>query len=134
MNIRNAIFLYLTLLMVTACDTLAVKAEQCDSSIRAYNRMIRWQEYESAEKAVEQAVLGEFRRRLTGKELKVTDYRIKSLTCNAEKGEAEVILEYDYYLPPSTTMKTVEDAQKWHYSKEAAPGGWRVVTPPPEFR
>lgn len=134
MKTKKLIVLGLSLLPLAGCDNLAVKAEQCDSSIRAYNRMVRWQEYEGAEKAVEQAAREEFRRRLTGRELKIADYRIKSLTCDPMKGEADVVIEYDYYLPPSTTLKTVEDQQKWRYSESAVPGGWRVVTPPPEFR
>lgn len=133
MNPFHAPYIFLLFPLIASCGTMAAKREQCEASIRAYNKMIRWKEYDDAEKAVVRENRPEFTRRLEGMKSQIADYRIKSMSCDAEKGEAEALIEYDYFIPPSTTLKTTEDTQKWHYFSTEVPGGWRVVTPLPGF-
>jgi hypothetical protein len=64
----------------------------------------------------------------------VVDYRIKNVVCDPEKRKAEVKAELDYYIMPSTKVKTVVDMQKWRYVEEAEQKGWRLETLLPEFK
>ncbi|SNB47730.1 hypothetical protein SAMN06269301_3222 [Geobacter sp. DSM 9736] len=123
----------LALALLGGCQTISAQKETCETTIRSYNRMVRWQEHESAERAVEEAARAEYRRRLGEKDLRIADYRIKTLTCDTERGEAEATVEYDYYVLPSTTLRTVQDIQKWRYLPNAKQAEWRIQTPPPEF-
>ena len=134
MNMKKSLLLPGLLMLLSGCQHLSTKGDQCEQSIRAYNRMVRWQEYEAAEKAVAPPVVDEYRKTFTAGDLKIADYRIKSLTCDVEKNSAEAVVEIDYYLPPSLSVKTIEDTQKWRHFPDAIPGGGRLVSPPPDLR
>ena len=54
--------------------------------------------------------------------------------CDPEKRKAEVRMELDYYIMPSTTIKTVVDVQQWRYVEEAKHKGWWLETLLPEFK
>jgi hypothetical protein len=43
-------------------------------------------------------------------------------------------VEWDYYLPPSVTVRTVIDPQKWRYVEEEDRRGWILTTLLPEFK
>lgn len=133
MNGVRPLCIFILIPLIASCSTLAARMEQCESSIRAYNKMIRWKEYDDAEKAVVRDSRPGFARKLEGVEAQIADYRIKSISCDAEKGEAAAVVEYDYYTPPSTTLNTAEDTQQWRFFPSEMPGGWRVVSPLPGF-
>jgi hypothetical protein len=77
----------------------------------------------------------EYRKKITeAGEVKVVDYRVKTMECEPVKGEASVMVELDYYRPPSVTVKTVVDNQKWSYEGEKDNRTWRLKTPLPDFR
>ncbi len=108
-----------------------------EQSSKGYNKMIRWNELDKADAIFPpERLREEFREKVReAKGVKVTDFRIKSMECSPEKGEATVIMEIDYYREPSVTLKTVEDRQKWEYvTEENDSGRWRLMTMPPEFK
>ena len=43
-------------------------------------------------------------------------------------------MEWDYYIPPSVKLKTVEDPQKWRYIEKLDKKGWLLKTLLPEFK
>jgi hypothetical protein len=67
-------------------------------------------------------------------QVKVVDYRIKNLECWPKKGTAEVTVEWDYYVPPSVTVKTLTDPQKWQYFEKEDRGEWVLTTLLPVFK
>lgn len=126
----------LLLLPLAACRTLTGAGEEFEKSSKAYNRMLRWQEMDQAAAAfVDKGLRPQFQQQIeAAKGVKVVDYRVKSLECDPEKGEAEVRVEFDYYVPPSTTVKTADDLQKWVYREENGKMVWRLTTLPPAFK
>ncbi len=135
MSISKLIMLLFVLPALAACSSLAVIAMECEKSAKEYNRMLRWQEFDTASIAfVDEPLRNEFQKRIAAlKDVKMADYRVKSLECMPEKGEATVKVEFDYYTPPSMKLKTAEDVQKWIYREGKGKKQWRLTTLLPEF-
>jgi hypothetical protein len=98
--------------------------------------MVRWQEQEQACLLyVDKAIRDEFLTRVAAaKEVKIADYRIKTLECEEDKKNATAMVEMDYYIPPSTKVKTLQDVQKWKYVEDDEVIGWRLISLFPEFK
>jgi hypothetical protein len=98
--------------------------------------MVRWHELDKvAPTFVDQSLREEFEKRATAASgVQVVDYRVRNLECNPVAGTASVTMEWDYYTPPSTKVKTLVDSQKWGYREEAGRGRWELKTLLPEFR
>ncbi len=109
-----------------------------EESSRGYNKMVRWQEQENACLLyVDQSIRDQFLERVkAAKEVKIVDYRIKTLECETDRKHATATVEMDYYIPPSTTVKTLEDVQKWTYVEDEVKDvfGWRLTSLLPEFK
>ena len=135
---RIAIYLLflILLLLPTGCRTTGIALEQFDRSSRDYNRMVRWEEFAMANIAyVDKGIREAYEKRVeAAKGVKVVDFRIVSYECDPVKGTATVDAEFDYYILPSATVKTVRDTQKWVYREGAEGMGWRLTTLLPEFR
>jgi uncharacterized protein YceK len=132
------IALFLALLTLSACSSIKnfTVADEFEKSSRSYNQMLRWHEWGKAALAFPVGSLREeyaLRIKSAGN-VTVTDFRVKSLECNPEKGEAKVAIDIDYYIPPSVTIKTVEDNQKWAYIDDNGHKRWRLTTLLPEFK
>jgi hypothetical protein len=126
------------LLLLAGCATLKNFniGEEFEKSSKSYVQLVRWQEFENAAVTYVSPQLQEaYRERIRAAgEVKVADYRVKSMQCDPEKGEGTVRVEFDYYRPPSTRVLTVEDVQKWSYEGENGNRIWRLKTLPPEFK
>lgn len=137
MRIHRAVpFLLLTAVLAGCRTPLYLMTEQFEQSSREYNRSLRWQELEQAcltfaAKDVKDDCLG---RAKAAREVSMADYRVTSTDLDPEKGTASVRMEHDYYVLPSTRLRTVEDVQQWRYAEEEGAERWRIVTPPPEFK
>jgi hypothetical protein len=133
----RAVRLILLFLLVigSACTLLFPLKDEFERNSKGYNEMLRWQEFEKAVAYVDPARRADYRKRIeVVGDIKVVDYRIKNVAYDPEKRTAEVRLELDYYLMPSTTVKTVVDMQKWRYVEDADQKGWRLETLLPEFK
>ncbi len=130
-------FLSVILLLgsITACRTLGVTQAECERSSRDYNRMVRWQEFASANATyVEQDIRRAFEVKVAAaKGITLVDYRIVSLACDPDKGEARATVEFDYYRLPSTRVRTVTDTQQWVYHDADGESGWRLTSLFPDF-
>ena len=114
-------FLVVIFLMLTACATQTGLSEEFDRSVKAYNRLLRWHEIESAgvtyidpelrEDFLKQAEI------LKNRGLSVTDFRILSSKYIPEKKSGDVITEFDYYILPSNRIKTISYRQDWVYQE-----------------
>ena len=102
---------------------------------RNYNEMIRWNLADAAVPAqVAEGVRDAYRQRLeAARQARVTDCRVRNLECDPDKGEAKVLLEIDYYLPPSTRVRTLQDTQQWRLGADGDKNGWRIGTLLPDF-
>jgi hypothetical protein len=138
MRIGRIILAGLALLLLSACSYWRDMNARDDFEkySKGYNKMVRWQETEQACLLyVDKAIRDRFLARVeAAREVKIADYRIKSLECDPERKEATARVEMDYYIPPSTRLKTLEDVQKWTYVEDDAVTGWRLISLFPEFK
>jgi hypothetical protein len=134
-------FLFFACLMLTACATLTGlndkldHSKEFDLSVKAYNRMIRWHEIEKAGMTyIDEDQLEEYLKQagtLKKRGLSVTDFRILSSRYLSKKKSGDVIAEFDYYILPSNSVKTISDRQKWVYRDEGK--GWKLLSGLPAF-
>ena len=112
-------------------------ARSLDSAARDYNVKMRWQQMDVAcMEYMDPPLLRECSRRVeAARDAKVTEYRVRSLVYEKEHGTALAVVEFDYYLPPGVTLKTVVDRQEWALVGEVdGPKNWKLRTLPPEFK
>lgn len=136
MRIERTASLLLLLLLLSGCRNPYLVAQRFDDTYREYNRLVRWQEHQNActsfaDPSVENECLALAR---AAKGASMADYRVKEVDLDLEKGTATVRVEFDYYVLPSTRLKTLEDVQEWRYEEVDGQERWRIVTPLPEFR
>ena len=114
-------FLVIICLTLTACATQTGLTEEFDRSVKAYNRLLRWHEIESAGITYVDPVLREEYLKqaeaLKKRGLSVTDFRILSSRYIPEKKSGNVTAEFDYYILPSNRIKTVSYHQDWIYQE-----------------
>jgi hypothetical protein len=138
MKIFPMMLLSALLLTLSACQSIHYMnvGEDFDKGTRSYLKMVRWNELDQATLTfVDESLREEFEKRVkVRKEVQIADYRVKYTDCRPEKGEGEVTVEWDYYIPPSVKLKTVEDAQKWRYIEKLDKKGWMLKTLLPEFK
>lgn len=128
-------FLSAMLLMLSACNVAYIMKENFSRTSRSYATMLRWQEFDAAVAFVNAPMQEDYRKRIeAAKGIKVLDSRLLSLECLTDQKTASVVMELDYYVVPSTTVKTVTDLQKWRYFDEGAQKGWRLESLLPEFK
>jgi hypothetical protein len=138
MNPSRILLAAVITLLLNGCSTakIAKIGIECETSTKDYIRLVRWNEFENAMVTYVSAPLqGEYRRKIEAAgEVKVVDYRVKTRECDPVKGEASVKVEVDYYIPPSVTVKTVIDYQKWTYEGPEDQRVWRLKTSLPDFK
>ncbi len=106
------------------------------TTYKGYVRMIRWHEFDKSTLFyVDDPLRDEFQKRVDeNDQVKVVDYRVKNLVCRPKEGTAELTVEWDYYTPPSVTVRTILDNQKWRYVEEEKRKGWLLTTLLPDFK
>ena len=125
-----------TILTLTGCTANRAMQSAFDKSIREYNRMLRWQEFDLAcNTYAAEEIRSECSSRLAKSgDITIVDTRLIEKHCNPEKREGTATLQLDYYLLPSNRVKTVEYQQSWNYYEELRGTGWWIKTPPPLFQ
>uniref|UniRef100_A0A831U354 Lipoprotein n=1 Tax=Geobacter metallireducens TaxID=28232 RepID=A0A831U354_GEOME len=136
MRSHRAVLLMVLVLVLAGCRNPYLVAQRFDDTYREYNRLVRWQEYRNAcqsfaDPGVAQECLA---RAGAAKGASMADYRVKGVDIDPAKGTATVRVEFDYYVLPSTRLKTLEDVQEWRYGEVDGAARWRIVTPLPDFR
>lgn len=124
----------IVVIVLTGCSSYLIRG-QFDKSLEAYNQSLRWLEWGNASLYTKDSIQEEYKTRTAAaKDVRIVDYRIVNKTYNAEKREAIVEVEIDYYKIFSLTIRTLRDTQKWTYMDENGTKGWRLTSLLPEFR
>ena len=142
MTFIRLLLVSVALLVLSSCQSMRESmrnsrvADEFVTTSKGYIRMIRWHEFDKSTLFyVDEPLREDFQKRVSAiDQLKVVDYRIKNLECWPKKGTAEVTVEWEYYIPPSVTVKKVTDPQKWRYIEEENRRGWLLTTLLPEFK
>lgn len=124
-------------LMTGACASRMGSREEFEHGMKGYNRMLRWHEVENAgmvyaEPELRDAFM-ESAAAIKKRGVTITDYRILTSECLPEKGTAEVIAEFDYYILPSNRIRTLTYRQQWVYREIGETKGWRLKSGLPSF-
>jgi hypothetical protein len=129
--------LLLCCLMATACSVPnSTIREQFEKNVKAYNRMLRWHEIESAGTYLEPEQRDEFMKAaadIKKREVTITDFRILTSECLPDKGTGEVMAEFDYYILPSNRIKTQNYHQDWVYRDINEHKSWMLKSGLPPF-
>lgn len=124
-------------LVMGGCATQAVIREDFEKSMKGYNRMLRWQELETAGlKYMEPEFREAFLKSAEGirkKGVTITDYRILSQECLPEERSATVVAEFDYYILPSNRIKTLTYKQEWVLREISSKQSWKLKSGLPAF-
>lgn len=111
--------------------------EEFDESAKGYNKLLRWREVENAGMTYMDPELRDAfmksAEEIRKREVVITDYRILTSECIPEKGTAEVVVEFDYYMLPSNRIKTVTYRQNWIYLDTGSKKGWLLKSSLPAF-
>ena len=122
-------------LTMTACVTDMGIREEFEKSMRAYNRMLRWQEVENAGMTyIEKEQRDDFMRSaesLKRRGVTLADFRILTFECLPDKKSGDVVAEFDYYILPSNRIKTVTYRQEWVYQDLLK--SWKLKSGLPPF-
>jgi hypothetical protein len=123
--------------MMSACaaQTGYGLSQEFERSVKAYNRMLRWHEIESAGMTyIAPELRGEYLKRaesLKKQGLSFTDFRILSTRYIPEKKTGDAVAEFDYYILPSNRVKTVSYRQEWTYTESDKT--WKLKSRLPDF-
>lgn len=125
--------------LLCSCQSLEMmkNAKALDMAMRDYNVKMRWQQMDDACMLyMEPALLEECSRRVEAvRDVKVTEYRVRNVIFDKNRSTARAVVEFDYYVPPSVTLKSVVDRQEWVLvGEEKDAMVWKLKTLPPEFR
>ncbi len=123
-------------LMLTACATSQIElSDGFEQSVKAYNRLLRWHEMESAGITyIDPEIRDEYLKQaetLKKRGLSVTDYRILSSRYLPEKKAGDVMTEFDYYILPSNRVKTISYRQDWIFLENSK--SWKLKSGLPVF-
>ena len=122
-------------LLIAGCAKIEVQKQMSlfDETIRAYDRAIRWGEYEEAfayKKLSDQdnklPDFSEYR------QIKVTAYKVKKTILDEESfSKVMRFVDIQYYRMSNVTVKTLIDRQKWEYNEEI--DRWYLMSDLPTF-
>lgn len=122
-------------LMTTACTTQTGMRDQFEKGMRAYNRMLRWQEVENAGMTyIAAGQRDEFMKAaadMRKRGVTLADYRILTFECLPDKKSGDVVTEFDYFILPSNRLKSVSYRQKWVYLDDLS--SWKLTSGLPAF-
>lgn len=137
MRFVKPVLILLCCLLMCACATQATVREEFEKSMKGYNRMLRWQEVETAGlKYMEPELREAFLKSAEGirkKGVTITDYRILTWECLPEENSATVVAEFDYYIMPSNRIKTLTYKQEWVYREISDRKSWKLKSGLPAF-
>jgi hypothetical protein len=124
----------LLLLLLAACAVFNPPAKQRQAALDDFMYALRWQRYPEAAAFMIRDHREAFLDQMEPlKDLNVTEVRLQRAELSEEGLRAETRLEMDYYLLPSTTLKTLRIDQTWRWFEtgDGVQRGFLITTPFP---
>jgi hypothetical protein len=119
-----------------SCNRLYPPEKQGQAAVDDFIYALRWKQFNAAAGFMlpeyRQAFLDRFK---DLKDLTIVDVRLIETTLSEEGRRAETVIDMDYYLLPSVTIKTFRFDQTWVYfaPEGTIKGDARIITPFPPF-
>ncbi len=127
----------LSLLLLVACGShVQPTAQLSETSLDNFMDAMRWKRFKGAASLMQPELRKDFVKTFTAlKDLHITDVKLVDVVPSEENRHLEAILEMEYYLPPSVTVKTFQFDQTWEFFDEDDQPlqGFFIVTPFPAF-
>ncbi|GAB4485209.1 MAG: hypothetical protein OHK006_10950 [Thermodesulfovibrionales bacterium] len=123
-------------LIASGCITPGKPAEEQDllRTTEIYNKLMASHQFDKAISFVASPYRAEFdARSRKAQDLKILDHRLVNAIYLKEKGEAHLVVEFEYYYVSSPRKQFYTDTQKWLYVVEEGSGAWRLASPFPAF-
>jgi hypothetical protein len=137
MRMRTLLTLFLLVgLLLNGCSALNPPEKKGKAAIDDFMYALRWQLYPEAAAFFTREPGEVFLDQMEGlKDLNVTEVRLKRIELKDEGRRADTLLEMDYYILPSTTLKTLRINQSWQWfeTKDGGQQGFLITTPFPKF-
>lgn len=121
--------LFLLISGLTGCATKS-KEEVFQSTLREYERVIRWGDITKANQFRKEPVLFSSAEKKKFKIIKVTGYNPQKVT-RRDDSTVMITVELRYYNEQFMREKTIDDYQQWDY--DATKNLWFISSPLPEF-
>ncbi len=119
-------------LSLTSCSYAPKELESLDNTLVAYERAIRWRNYNGARALqVKPMEVSDFKRQRL-KDLRITSYRTIEKVIAPDYSKAELLVDIRYYYDKSAIERVVTDRQLWLYNKKR--NRWQLKSPFPDFK
>ena len=119
-------------LSLTSCSYAPKELESLDNTLVAYERAIRWRNYNGARALqVKPMKVSDFKRQRL-KDLRITSYRTIEKVIAPDYSKAELLVDIRYYYDKSAIERVVTDRQLWLYNKKR--NRWQLKSPFPDFK
>lgn len=135
MRQRFRFFTCLFLLLLTACSTVLPPGQFFEGATVDFTKRLRWMDYYGAARHLAPEHREPFLQLFTPlHDLHITDVTLQSAEPQPD-GSIVTLNVLEYYLMPSTTVRTFHFRQEWAFRSESAggPGIWLITTPFPDF-
>lgn len=132
----TAVLITLCSLIASGCITPGKPAEEQDllRTTEIYNKLMASHQFDKAISFVASPYRAEFdARSRKAQDLKILDHRLVNAIYLKERGEAQLVVEFEYYHVASPRKQLYTDTQKWLYVVEEGSGAWRLASPFPAF-
>ncbi len=136
MRTRLLVPLFLLLLLaLVACAALNPPAKQQGEALDNFMYALRWRLHPEAAAYFTDEYKEAFLTQMEAlADLNVTEVRLNQVNLKEEGLRADTVMEMDYFILPSTTLKTLKIKQTWRYlGPEGADRGYLITTPFPKF-
>ena len=133
-TLRGKALVLVWLGLLCGCGQLFPPERQGRAALDDFVTALRWQRYEAAAEFMKPEHREDFLNQFKPlRDLTIVDVRQLETRLSAEGRRAEVVLEMDYFLLPSVTVKTLRIEQTWVYFSQQGPlrGRYQIVTPFP---
>lgn len=122
------------LLALGACMTPKPTRENLETTIRDYQKLIRWEESAGSVLFVPEPLKEEYIDKLAGfDKVRIVDLQLKKVDLAPDMMSAKVTVEYVYHQASGINIKVLRDVQSWVFSPETKPTGWQLTSMPPRF-
>ena len=125
----TSILLLSFFLLLTGCAGENKKSRSFESTMRAYEQIIRWGDLEKANEFLKEPAEFSAKRHNHLKKIQVNGYYVLSRTTTKEG--LDQVVEIKYTKDASVVVRTLTDVQKWVYDKEER---WYLDSKIPEFK
>ncbi|VAW98479.1 hypothetical protein MNBD_GAMMA23-1513 [hydrothermal vent metagenome] len=119
-------------LSLTSCSTIPDELDSLDKTLVAYERAIRWRNYNGARALqVKPMKVSDFRRQRL-KELRITSYKTIEKVIAPDYSKAELLVDIRYYYDKSAIERVLTDRQVWLYNEKS--NRWQLDSSFPDFK